>query len=138
MPVTGAVQVTLAGLSCLQVEGGSLPVASALSFARMSAFISAPATGFGLADIDGIVVAPFACEPEALRPAQVPRPAATRTTAATAASQRVRRYQRGSRGRPGAGWALAGWPGSPGPAMPDSRRCDVRVPPPCCPALAWP
>src|SRR6266487_1029115 len=107
MPAAGAVQVTLARLSCLQLEGGSLPVASALLFARMSAFISALVVGLGLADIDGIVVARLACEPEPLRPAQVPSPAATRTTAASAASQPGRRYQRGPRGPPGDGGALA-------------------------------
>src|SRR6266487_3875926 len=131
MPAAGAVQVTLAGLSCLQDEGGSLPVASALWFARMSAFISALVVGLGLADIDGIVIALFACEPDPLRPAQVPRPAATRITAASAASQRGRRYQRGSRGRLDRGGAPAGCPGSPGPAVPNSRRCDVRAPHGC-------
>ncbi len=139
MPVAGAVQVTLAGLSCLQVEGGSLPVASALLSARMSALISAPAAGFGLADIDGIVVALLACELDPLRPAQMPNPAATRITAASAASQSGRRYQRGPRGRPEGGGAPPGWPGSPGPSMPNSRRWDVRAPggaPHSCPAKA--
>src|SRR2546421_3276816 len=108
MPAAGAVQVSLAGLSCLQLEGGSLPVASALLFARMSAFISALVVGLGLADIDGIVVAPLACEPDPFRPTQVPRPAATRTTATSVAIQRGWRYQRGPRGRPGDGGAPAG------------------------------
>src|SRR2546430_2492662 len=105
MPVTGAAQVTLAEPSCLQLEGGSWPFASALLFASMSAFISAlvVCVGFGLADMDGMVILPLACEPEPLSPAQMPSPAATRTRATRAASQRGRRYQRGPRGRPGGG-----------------------------------
>src|SRR6478672_12307820 len=104
-PAAGPVQVTFVGPSCLQVEAGSLPVASPLLFARTSAFISALAAGFcfALADIDGIVVAPLACEPDALRPAQVLRPATARTRAASTAIQRGCRYQRGLRGRPGGG-----------------------------------
>src|ERR1700733_14728350 len=45
MPVAGAVQVTWVGVSCLQADGGSMPPASLLLFARMTAFISAPGTG---------------------------------------------------------------------------------------------
>src|SRR5215475_3131679 len=139
MPAAGAVQVTLAGLSCLQVEGGSWPLASALLFARMSAFISALGAGvcFGAADIDGMFIALFACEPAAFRPAQVPRPAATRITAASAASQPGRRYQRRSRGRPAGGGALAGGPGLSGPVGPDSRRCEMMVPSPSGPYPGW-
>ncbi len=109
MPTAGAVQVTCVELSCLQVEGGSWPFASPLWFVTTSAFISAVCVGFfgfGLADIDDMALAPF--EPEALRPAQVPRPAATRTSATRTASQRGRRYQLGPRGRPADGWAPAG------------------------------
>src|SRR5690348_18254640 len=103
MPDTGAVQVTLSGLPCLQVEGGSWPLASALLSARMSAAISAPVFGFG--DIDGIVA--LWCDPDPLSPAQVPKPARIRATAASTAIQRGRRYQRGSRGPAGGG--PTGW-----------------------------
>ena len=86
----------------MQVEGGSLPAAPLLLFASMSAFISGLVVGFGfgfgLADMDGMVIWRAECEPEAFSPAQVPSPAATRTTAARTASQRGRRYQRGPRG----------------------------------------
>src|SRR5215831_8974120 len=99
MPAAGAVQVTLSGLSCLQVEGGSWPLASALLSARMSAAISA--LGFGFGDIDGIVA--LWCDPDPRSPAQVPAPARTRTTAASTAIQRGLRYQRGSLGPPGPG-----------------------------------
>src|ERR1700730_8888 len=99
MPVAGAVQVTWVGVSCVQAEGGSRPVASLLLFARMSAFISALGTGFE---------AP-ACAPEPLlRPIQVPRPATTRTAAASTAIQRGCRYHRGPRGPRGDGGAPAG------------------------------
>src|SRR5690242_1251050 len=120
MPATGAVQVTLAGLSCLQAEGGSWPFASGLLFARASAAISALVVGFGLADIDGIVA--LWCDLDPFSPAQVPRPARTRTTAASAAIQRGRRYQRGSRGPADGGTADGGpaaWPCvPPGPGSP--------------------
>src|SRR6266536_1721610 len=107
MAAAGAVQVTFAGLSCLQVGGGSLPLASALALVRASALISALAVcaGFGL---DGVMVGMLLPgELVALRPAQVPRPAAARTSAASAASQRGRRYQRGAGGRPAGGGAPA-------------------------------
>ena len=115
-------QVTYVWLSCLQADGGNRPLAWRLLFARMTAFISGPVVGlgFGLGDI---VVEALACAPEPpLRPAQMPTPARSTTTAASAASQRGRRYQRGPRGSPWDGGAPAGWPGSPGPAMPYSRR----------------
>ena len=107
MPGAGAVQVTCVELSCLQVEGGSLPVASPLLFVRMSAVISALVFGLGFG-VDDIVIAAFGCEPEPLSPTQVPTPASTRTTAASAAIQRGRRYHCGSRGPPGDGGAPAG------------------------------
>src|SRR5580692_10590947 len=99
MPVAGAVQVTWVGVSCVQAEGGSRPVAPLLLFARMSAFISVLGTGFE---------AP-ACAPEPLlRPIQVPRPATTRTAAASTAIQRGCRYQRGPRGLARTGPARGG------------------------------
>src|SRR5436309_2909984 len=107
MPAAGAVQVTWAGLSCLQVEGGSLPVASPLLFARASALISGPAVGLGVG-VDDIFAATLACEPEPLRPTQVLTPATTRATAASTAIQRGRRYHCGSCGPPGDGGAPAG------------------------------
>ena len=108
MPGAGAVQVTWVGVFCLQVEGGSRPLASLLLFARMSAFISA--IGTGLCDIVPEVPA---CPLEPLRPIQVPSPATARISTASGASQRGWRYQCGPRGRSGGGWAPAGWPGSP-------------------------
>src|SRR6185312_638845 len=102
MPAAGAVQVTSVALVCLQVEGGSLPVASPLLLARTSAAISGLGVGldFGVGDI---FIAALACEPEPLRPTQVPTPTRTRTAAASAAIQRGRRYHCGSRGPPGGG-----------------------------------
>src|SRR6185312_12020515 len=99
MPAAGAVQVTSVALVCLQVEGGSLPVASPLLLARTSAAISGLGVGldFGVGDI---FIAALACEPEPLRPTQVPTPTRTRTTAASAAIQRGRRYHCGPRGPP--------------------------------------
>src|SRR5579864_3842964 len=104
MPSTGAVQVTRAGLSCLHVEGGSRPWASALWLVTASAFISALSAGFfglGLGVMVGMA-RPW-CEPEPDSPAQVPRPARTRISAARTAIHRGWRYQRGPRGRPGGG-----------------------------------
>src|SRR5258708_3981643 len=98
MPTNGAVQVTIVEPSCLQVEGGSLPVASPLLLVTMTAFISALVVCFGFAG--GIAIL---AGREPLSPAQVPSPAATRTTAARSASQRGRRYQCGPCGRPGGG-----------------------------------
>src|ERR1700760_1052857 len=116
MPAAGAVQVTSVCLVLLQVEGGSLPVASPLLLARMSAAISGLGVGLGLG-VGDIFIAALACEPEPLRPTQVPTP--TRTAAASAAIQRARRYHCGSRGPPGdGGGAAAGGPDSPGSAMP--------------------
>src|ERR1700759_4528602 len=112
MPGAGAVQVTWVAEACLQVEGGSRPWAWALLFVTMIAFISALVAGFGFGGIDGIVEAP-ACEPEPLRPAQMPTPARSTTAAASAASQRGCRYQRGPFGWPGGGGVPApGWPAS--------------------------
>src|SRR6476659_11202582 len=129
MPAAGAVQVTCVELSCLQVEGGSLPVASPLLLVRASAVISALVLGLGFG-VDDIFTAAFGCGPEPLRATHVPTPASTRTTAASAAIQRGRRYHCGSRGPPGdGGGAAAGGPGSPGSAMPYSRRCEAMVPP---------
>jgi hypothetical protein len=129
MPAAGAVQVTIVALVCLQVEGGSLPVASPLLLARASAAISGLSVGLGLGVCD-VFIAALACEPEPLRPTQVPTPARTRTTAASTAIQRGRRYHCGSRGPPGdGGGAAAGGPGSPGSAMPYSRRWEAMVPP---------
>src|SRR4029077_15322224 len=117
------------GLVCLQVEGGSLPVASPLLLARTIALISGLGVGLGLGVCD-ISLAPVSGEPEPLRPTQVPAPARTRTTAASTAIQRGLRYHCGSRGPPGdGGGAAAGGPGSPGPAMPYSRRWEAMVPP---------
>src|SRR5216684_4008510 len=72
MPATGASHITMVEPCCLHVDGGSLPAASALLFARTIAFISALVVGFGfgLADMDGMVILPPACEPEPLSPAQ--------------------------------------------------------------------
>ena len=101
MPVAGAVQVTWVAVSCLQADGGSMPPASLLLFARMTAFISA--LGTGLCD-----AAPE-CAPEPpLRPTQVPTPARTKTTAASTAIQRGCRYHCGPRGPAGDGGAPAG------------------------------
>src|SRR5689334_18272420 len=138
MPVAGAVQVTWVGVSCLQAEAGSRPVASLLLFARRSAFISALGTG----SCDVVPGAP-ACAPEPLlRPIQVPRPATTRTAAASTAIQRGCRYQRGPRGPRGDGGAPAARSGSAGPAAPCSRRWEATVPPewpaPARPAAGWP
>src|SRR5512140_1673557 len=109
MPEAGAVQVTWVWLSCLQVDGGSWPLASLLLFARISAAISAPVVGLGFG-LGVIVVEAWACPPEPpLRPAQMPTPARSTTTAASAASQRGCRYQRGPRGSPWDGGAPAGW-----------------------------
>src|SRR5258705_9525686 len=107
MPAAGAVQVTWVELSCLQEEGGSLPVASPLLFARTSAVISALVVGLGFG-VEDIFIAAFGGEPDPLRPTQVPTPARTRTTAASAAIQRGRRYHCGPRGPPGDGGAPAG------------------------------
>src|SRR5437773_8117058 len=107
MPGAGAVQVTCVELSCLQVEGGSLPVASPLLLVSASAVISALVFGFGFG-VDDIFIEAFACEPEPLRPTQVPTPASSTTTAASAAIQRGRRYHFGSRGPPADGGAPAG------------------------------
>src|SRR5215467_7931416 len=112
MPAAGAVQVTTVALVCLQVEGGSWPVASPLLLARTTAAISGLGVGLGLGVCDGLIAA-VACEPEPLRPIQVPTPARSRTTAASAAIQRGRRYHCGSRGPPGdGGGAAANGPGS--------------------------
>src|SRR5258705_485475 len=118
MPAAGAVQVTWVELSCLQEEGGSLPVASPLLFARRSAVISAPGVGLGFGVEDIFIAALGGCEPEPLRPIQVPTPARTRTTAASAAIQRGRRYPCGPRGPPRDGGALQGGPGRGPPAGP--------------------
>ena len=105
--MAGAVQVTWFGLSCLQADGGSWPLASLLLFVTISAFISAPVVGlgFGLGDIAG---AALGCEPAPLTPTQVLTPATTRITAASTAIQRGRRYHCGSCGPPGDGGAPAG------------------------------
>src|SRR5215469_4495635 len=130
MPFAGAAQVTWVGVFCVQVEGGSMPLAALLWFARVSAFVSA--LGGGVCDV----------VPEVLRPIQVPSPARSTTAAASAAIQRGCRYQRGPRGSPWAGGTPAGWPGSPGPATPYSRRWEARVPPDwpasARPAAGWP
>src|SRR6266568_1126127 len=103
MPDAGAVQVTVVALSCLQVEGGSWPLTSALLFARTSAAISAFGVGFGFGfGFGDVAVVALWCDPKPLSPAQVPRPASTRATAASTAIQCGRRYQRGPRG-PAAG-----------------------------------
>src|SRR6478672_12144122 len=139
MPAAGALEVKSVPLVCLQVEGGSLPMASPLLLARMSAAISGLCVGLGFGVCD-IFIAALACEPEPLRPTQVPTPARTRATAASTAIQRGRRYHCGSRGPPGdGGGAAAGGPGSPGSAMPYSRRCEAMVPPELlCRDAAWP
>ena len=107
MPAAGAVQVMCVELSCLQDEGGSLPVASPLLLVRASAVISALVFGLGFG-VDDIFIEAFACGLEPLRPTQVLTPARTRTTAASAAIQRGRRYHCGPRGPPGDGGAPAG------------------------------
>src|SRR5271170_7451935 len=107
MPGAGATQVTMFDPCCLQVNGGSLPAASELWFVSVSAAISALGAaffGFALADMDGMAALPL-CELEPLSPAQVPRPATSRTSTASSASQRGWRYQRGPCGRSGGGWA---------------------------------
>src|SRR6266513_2887689 len=116
MPEAGAVQVTCVELSCLQVEGGNLPVASQLLLVRVSAVISALVFGLGFG-VDDIFIAALACVPDPLRPTQVPTPASSTTTAASATIQRGRRYHRGSRGPPGDGGAHPGgpYPGCPYP-----------------------
>src|SRR6201994_548424 len=112
MPAAGAVQVTSVCLVLLQVEGGSLPVASPLLLARMSAVISGLCVGLGFGVCD-IFIAALACEAGPLRPNQAPPPAKSTTTAASAPIQRGRRYHCGSRGPPGdGGGAAAGGPGS--------------------------
>src|SRR5690348_9138628 len=134
IPPYGAVQVTTAGTPCLQVEGGSLPLASGLLFARMSAAISALVLGFGLCDVAG---AALWCDPPPFSPAQVPSPTRSRPTAASTAIQRGWRYQRGSRGGGPAGGPADGRPGPacrPGPPRSGPaywRRCEARVPPEC-------
>src|SRR5204862_183324 len=110
MPEAGAVQVTCVELFCLQVEGGSLPVASPLLLVRASAVISALVFGLGFG-VDDIFIAAFGCVPGPLRATQVPTPASSRTTAASAAIQRGRRYHCGPSGPPGAGGVPAGVPG---------------------------
>src|ERR1700751_2845620 len=128
----GAVQVTWVWLSCLQADGGNRPLASRLWFARMTAFISGPLVGLGSGLCD-IVAEALGCPLEPpLRPAQMPSPAMSTTTAASATIQRGCRYQRGPPGPPRDGGAPASWPGPPGPATPYSRRWEVRVPP------SWP
>ena len=52
IPGAGAVHVTIVALCCLQVEGGSRPLAPPLWFARMIALISALGLAFGLAGAD--------------------------------------------------------------------------------------
>ena len=78
MPGAGAVQVTIVEPCCLQVEGGSLPVATELSFVSLSALISALGAaffGFALADIVGMVFARPATSSRSARPrCPVPRP----------------------------------------------------------------
>src|SRR5215831_9330983 len=110
MPGAGAVQVTWVWVFCLQADGGSRPLAWRLEFVRMTARISAPIAGlgFGLCDID-IEAVGCPWEPP-LRPAQMPTPARSTTTAASAAIQRGCRYQRGPRGPPWDGGAPADWP----------------------------
>src|SRR5690349_15179992 len=107
MPAAGAVQVTCVELSCLQVEGGSLPVASPLLLVRASAVIRALVFGLGFG-VDDIFIEAFACEPEPLRAAQVPTPASSTTTAASATIQRGRRYHRGPGAPPADGGTPAG------------------------------
>src|SRR5215475_8543440 len=135
MPDAGAVQVTTVALVCLQVEGGSLPVASPLLLARMSAAISGLGVGLGFGVCDTFIAA-LACEPEPLRPTQVPTPARIRTTAASAAIQRGLRYHCGSRGPPGdGGGGPGGGRGSVGPATPSPGGGGATAPPEClCPA----
>src|SRR6201989_147249 len=106
MPAAGAVQVTCVELSCLQVEGGSLPVASPLLLVSASAVISALVFGLGFG-VDDIFIEPFGGGLDPLRPIQVPTPASSTTTAASAAIQRGRRYHFGSRGPPGDGGGAA-------------------------------
>src|ERR1700760_372777 len=107
MPDAGAVQVTCVAVSCLQVEGGSLPVASPLLFVKASAVIRALVFGLGFG-VDNIFIASFGWVPEPLRPIQVPTPASSTTTAASATIQRGRRYPCGPRGPPDDGGAPAG------------------------------
>src|SRR6516164_5690531 len=59
MPGCGAVQVTIVALCCLQVDGGSRPLAPPLWLASMSAAISAlSGFAFGLADMDDVAMLP--------------------------------------------------------------------------------
>src|SRR5579864_32255 len=97
----------MAGLFCLQLDGGRKPLASPLWLVTASAIISALSAGFfGAGDMVGMAL-PL-CDPEPLSPAQVPRPAMTSSSAASTAIHRGWRYHRGPRGRPGGGRAPDG------------------------------
>src|SRR5580704_1565973 len=114
MPVNGASQVTIAVPCCLQLEGGSLPAASALLLVVTSALIKALVFGlaFALADIDAMALMPAACEPEPpLSTAQVPTPAPMTTRAARAAIQGTSLRREREAGGPAGGGEPACEPG---------------------------
>src|SRR5579859_6858336 len=97
MPGAGAVQITCVALICLQLAAGSRPLAPPLSLATMIAFISALVgvlLTLGLADIDGMVMAPGRDPWPAPSPAQMPAPAAARISTVSTAIQRGWRNQR--------------------------------------------
>src|SRR6516225_5214940 len=131
MPGAGAVQVTIVALCCLQVEGGIRPLAPPLWLASVSAAISAlGGSAFGLAeaDMDDIDMAPPCGFDPPLTRAQVPRPAATRTSAVSAAIHPGRANQRrGGPDRPGAGGCGSAPPGGGGSLA--GRRWETMVSP---------
>ena len=93
IPGAGAVHVTIVALCCLQVRGGSRPLAPPLWLARIIAAIKALG-GFGVPDADE---AALFCGFDPDRPltrAQVPAPAASRNRAVRAAIQPGRANQR--------------------------------------------
>src|SRR6516165_172821 len=133
MPGAGAVQVTIVVLCCLQVDGGSRPLAPPLSFASVSALISALggwAFGLAEADMEDMAIPPACAFDPPLTRAQVPRPAATRTSAVSAAIHPGRANQRrdGSR-RPGAGGCGSAAAGADGGGSLAARRCETIVSP---------
>src|SRR5215469_12791444 len=132
MPGAGAVQVTIVALCCLQVDGGIRPLAPPLRLASVSAAISAlGGSAFGLAeaDMDDIDMAPLCAFDPLLTRAQVPRPAATRTSAVSAAIHPGRANQRrGGPDRPGAGGCGSAPPGGGGGSL-AGRRWETMVSP---------
>src|SRR5579859_644032 len=138
IPGAGAVQVTIVAPCCLQLEGGSSPLAPPLWSASMIAAISAlggAGLALALAVIDGMVMAAARPPWPPLSPAQIPAPAAIRISAVSAAIQRGwRNHRRGAPARPapapGPGWLPPGG-APPAPDGSAGRRWETMVSPRC-------